>query len=324
MKLRELFNKQLTEATLRRGSRGEEVKVLQRALNIEDDGIFGPNTEAAVRAFQQRAGIQVDGIAGGQTQAALSAGGAPRNAGPGRAAGDWEDPPEGTAPTDNTTTQRPDDGSAEPAAEPAVEPEPAAEPAAEPTGSGRGDGEAEVDTTAPAQPAAPAAGDDDQLARQATDDERAFQAANGISTPQQPDAAPSVDTTAATAQQISRFQQAYGNGTDGQLPTLFRDRFLNPVLDNLGSESMQALSDELAGEIPQAPARIVVQRLEQVYGNEQELEAAAEEMRSDTDPEIQDQVRALDLLIPLLRKLKQDAARNESIDLDRIKMLAGV
>ena len=81
------FDIELTEATLRRGSRGEEVRALQAQLGLpanEQDGIFGPRTEQALRAFQQRAGIQVDGIAGGQTQAALGAGGAPRNAGAAR------------------------------------------------------------------------------------------------------------------------------------------------------------------------------------------------------------------------------------------------
>ena len=83
------FEIELTEATLRSGSRGEEVRALQAQLGMpesEQDGIFGPRTEQALRAFQQRAGIQVDGIAGGQTQAALAAGGAPRNAGAARPA----------------------------------------------------------------------------------------------------------------------------------------------------------------------------------------------------------------------------------------------
>jgi len=62
---------------LRRGSRGECVKVLQtalKALGIDPgpiDGIFGPKTEAAVRAFQQMARIKVDGIVGPQTWGAL-------------------------------------------------------------------------------------------------------------------------------------------------------------------------------------------------------------------------------------------------------------
>ena len=63
-----------TSGTLRRGMRGEEVKKLQRQLGMtgsEVDGIFGPKTERAVRAFQKQAGIQVDGIVGRQTQSTL-------------------------------------------------------------------------------------------------------------------------------------------------------------------------------------------------------------------------------------------------------------
>ena len=56
---------------LKIGSRGQEVVELQRALGIEDDGIFGPLTEAAVRAFQQENDLVVDGIAGPQTFAAI-------------------------------------------------------------------------------------------------------------------------------------------------------------------------------------------------------------------------------------------------------------
>jgi len=58
---------------LKVGSRGEAVKKLQENLNRlgfncgAADGIFGPNTEAAVRAFQKAYGLAVDGIAGPAT-----------------------------------------------------------------------------------------------------------------------------------------------------------------------------------------------------------------------------------------------------------------
>lgn len=58
---------------LRRGDTGSDVADLQRKLGIADDGIFGPQTDAAVRAFQQAHGCQVDGIVGPQTRAALNA-----------------------------------------------------------------------------------------------------------------------------------------------------------------------------------------------------------------------------------------------------------
>ncbi len=59
--------------TLRRGSKGADVRILQQRLGITADGDFGPQTDAAVRAFQARNGLTVDGIVGRQTWAALMA-----------------------------------------------------------------------------------------------------------------------------------------------------------------------------------------------------------------------------------------------------------
>jgi lysozyme len=56
---------------LRNGARGNDVKEMQRRLGITADGIFGRNTEAAVRAFQQRKKLTVDGCCGPRTAAAL-------------------------------------------------------------------------------------------------------------------------------------------------------------------------------------------------------------------------------------------------------------
>ena len=54
------------------GSEGRQVQLLQAALGgIKVDGVFGPETEEAVRRFQERNGLQVDGVAGPQTTAAL-------------------------------------------------------------------------------------------------------------------------------------------------------------------------------------------------------------------------------------------------------------
>ena len=60
--------------TLRRGSSGDDVKALQKALGLEPDGQFGSGTEAAVRAFQRRHGLVPDGICGPRSWAALDAG----------------------------------------------------------------------------------------------------------------------------------------------------------------------------------------------------------------------------------------------------------
>ena len=43
--------------TLKKGSRGEDVKVLQQALNLISDGIFGDLTDEAVKEFQRLNGL---------------------------------------------------------------------------------------------------------------------------------------------------------------------------------------------------------------------------------------------------------------------------
>ena len=59
--------------TLRSGSRGTQVKVLQWLLgqNGHDagtiDGIFGKKTIAAVRAYQKEKGLAIDGVVGKNT-----------------------------------------------------------------------------------------------------------------------------------------------------------------------------------------------------------------------------------------------------------------
>ena len=51
----------------RRGDKGEEVKRIQRALNLLPDGVFGTLTEERVREFQRENGIKADGIVGPAT-----------------------------------------------------------------------------------------------------------------------------------------------------------------------------------------------------------------------------------------------------------------
>lgn len=57
--------------TLKTGSEGDEVKLLQKKLNLTDDSIFGPKTEAAVKKFQKEHNLEDDGIVGPKTWAAL-------------------------------------------------------------------------------------------------------------------------------------------------------------------------------------------------------------------------------------------------------------
>jgi cell wall-associated NlpC family hydrolase len=60
------------DGILERGDRGAAVARLQRALGVAADGVFGPVTDRAVRAFQARHGLLVDGEVGPQTRAALA------------------------------------------------------------------------------------------------------------------------------------------------------------------------------------------------------------------------------------------------------------
>ncbi|MFA8438384.1 peptidoglycan-binding protein [Pueribacillus sp. YX66] len=64
--------------TLRNGSRGSQVTLLQNKLKAAGhftsavDGVYGPLTAQAVRAYQKANGLLVDGIAGKQTLTALN------------------------------------------------------------------------------------------------------------------------------------------------------------------------------------------------------------------------------------------------------------
>ena len=59
------------KATLKVGSKGSLVKVLQKKLGVTADGDFGPNTKNAVMTFQSKHGLVADGIVGAKTWAAL-------------------------------------------------------------------------------------------------------------------------------------------------------------------------------------------------------------------------------------------------------------
>lgn len=68
--------KNADDGLLRKGDTGTAVKLLQHRLNIlgsqlTEDGIWGVQTDSAVRNYQYKAGLTVDGIVGPKTQAAL-------------------------------------------------------------------------------------------------------------------------------------------------------------------------------------------------------------------------------------------------------------
>lgn len=57
--------------------RGEDVQQLQRALGFADeavDGVFGPDTDEAVKAFQKKKDLKIDGKVGPATRSALGIG----------------------------------------------------------------------------------------------------------------------------------------------------------------------------------------------------------------------------------------------------------
>ena len=62
---------------LRSGSSGDAVEALQNKLLGKGfnpgtiDGVFGPNTEDALKRFQEKEGLDADGIAGPKTLAAI-------------------------------------------------------------------------------------------------------------------------------------------------------------------------------------------------------------------------------------------------------------
>ena len=66
-------------STLKKGSKGDAVLILQENLNAlgfdcgKPDGKYGSVTVGAVSRFQTKYGLKVDGIAGEQTQAAIAA-----------------------------------------------------------------------------------------------------------------------------------------------------------------------------------------------------------------------------------------------------------
>lgn len=61
----------MTMTLYKRGSRGDMVRQIQKALHLLADGIFGSQTEEAVRNFQKMKGLKIDGIVGPATLAKL-------------------------------------------------------------------------------------------------------------------------------------------------------------------------------------------------------------------------------------------------------------
>ena len=55
-------------ATLKRGAKGQQVKVLQKLLGgLPVGGAFGAKTEKALVEYQKKHGLKADGVAGPKT-----------------------------------------------------------------------------------------------------------------------------------------------------------------------------------------------------------------------------------------------------------------
>jgi peptidoglycan hydrolase-like protein with peptidoglycan-binding domain len=86
-------------ALLKHGASGAEVESLQKQLaqaGFEPggiDGAFGPNTEAAVKAFQKARGLEDDGVVGPLTRAALEKATAPATPAPSAGSTQWSPAP---------------------------------------------------------------------------------------------------------------------------------------------------------------------------------------------------------------------------------------
>ena len=52
---------------IKKGHKGKEVKEIQKALGLKDDGVFGSDTEKAVKKFQKENNLKDDGIVGEKT-----------------------------------------------------------------------------------------------------------------------------------------------------------------------------------------------------------------------------------------------------------------
>ena len=63
-----------TVTSVKRGDRGPAVQGIQARLQVPADGVFGPQTERAVKRFQRRHELVVDGVVGPQTRQALGLG----------------------------------------------------------------------------------------------------------------------------------------------------------------------------------------------------------------------------------------------------------
>lgn len=93
-----------TYSQVKKGSKGSSVEELQRLLNqngysLSVDGVFGSNTQAAVRDYQSKNGLAVDGIVGTNTWSSLIGGGGASSNPATNSTANWLASYEGNRPT---------------------------------------------------------------------------------------------------------------------------------------------------------------------------------------------------------------------------------
>lgn len=72
--------------TIKNGSKGDEVKVLQLVIGVTADGIFGSKTQNTLKTWQKKNGLTADGVAGPKTWAKIASNAPTLNSG---ASGTW-------------------------------------------------------------------------------------------------------------------------------------------------------------------------------------------------------------------------------------------
>jgi peptidoglycan hydrolase-like protein with peptidoglycan-binding domain len=315
-----------TGGLLRRGNRGEEVKQLQRDLGMtgdEIDGIFGPATERAVRTFQQNSGAKVDGLVGPETRAMIQK---------------YQAPEDNSAPAQTPPTPT-DDAEADQFAQDAVDAVDAVDAADQtdttdnvetgnvmprPNNNVSGsnwdkrfgathnpDGTPKPDaaTTAPAQPPAPTADDNDAPTTPGTDVQPSTNNPDGFLGGAETDNTPSVDPNADARQVVQDFDtwaDKYSDKSRGRdmMPNEFVTQALDPALNELSVEKAQRLELDMEGA-PATIQRIVQADVERTYGTLEEIIDAAND---DTMPK--DQQQALQILADMLKSLSINAPGN--------------
>jgi peptidoglycan hydrolase-like protein with peptidoglycan-binding domain len=164
-------------------------------------------------------------------------------------------------------------------------------------------------TTAPAQPPAPTADDNDAPTTPGTDVQPSTNNPDGFLGGAETDNTPSVDPNADARQVVQDFDtwaDKYSDKSRGRdmMPNEFVTQALDPALNELSVEKAQRLELDMEGA-PATIQRIVQADVERTYGTLEEIIDAAND---DTMPK--DQQQALQILADMLKSLSINAPGN--------------